>query len=99
MAEMKKMVGVRFLPALMAVAVACLIGAGFVVLFLGRATPTNANQARLINELVALSQKIPTQAALALSGNEAAFDELEKARERYSQLAEKLGPQVQGLSA
>jgi twitching motility protein PilJ len=99
MAEMKKMVGVRFLPALMVAALVCIGAAGAVVLFLGRATPTGATQVRQINELVALSQKIPAQAAIALSGNEAAFEELEKARGRYSQLAESLGPQVQGLSA
>jgi twitching motility protein PilJ len=99
MAEMKKMAGAWQLPALMVAALACFLGAAVVVLSLGRAAPTGATQVRQINELVALSQKIPAQAAIALSGNEAAFDELEKARERYSQLAESLGPQVQGLSA
>jgi twitching motility protein PilJ len=99
MAEMKKMAGAWQLPALMVAALVCFLGAAVVVLSLGRAAPTGATQVRQINELVALSQKIPAQAAIALSGNEAAFDELEKARERYSQLAESLGPQVQGLSA
>src|SRR5688500_7750996 len=97
MAEMKKMAGVRFLPALMVAALVCIGGASAVVLLLGGETSSSAQQVRQINTLVVLSQKIPAQAGLALSGNEKAFDELERAREDYSQMAEKLGPQVQGL--
>jgi twitching motility protein PilJ len=100
MAEMKKTSGaLRFLLPALAVALVCIAVACVVVLLVGRDAPTGATQVRQINELVALSQRIPAQAAIALSGNETGFDELERAREVYSQLAEKLGPQVQGLSA
>ena len=99
MAEMKKMVGVRFLPALMVVALVCIGVATAVVLFFGGETSTSAQQVRQINALLALSYKIPAEATNALSGNEAAFDALERDRLRYSTLAESLGQQVQGLSA
>ena len=99
MAEIKKMVGVRFLPALMVASLVCIGLASIVVLFVGRDTPAGNTQVRQINELVGLSQRIPAQASSALAGNEAAFEELERARERYSQLAETLGDQAQGLSA
>ena len=97
MAEIKKSLGARALPLLMGASLVVVATASIVVLFLGRDTGVGATQARQINALVALSQKIPGQANSALAGSEAAFEELERAREQYSQLAEALGPEVQEL--
>jgi hypothetical protein len=100
MPEIKKSSGaLRFLLPALAVAFVLVLVASTAVLVLGRDSPTGTTQVRQINELVALSQKIPAQAGVALSGNENGFDELERGREVYSQLAEKLGPEVQGLPA
>lgn len=90
MADIKGMIGARYMPLLIAVALLCVVLAIAVVGFGNRDAEQSANQVRQINELVALSQKIPAQASQALSGNEPAFDDLEKARERYAKLAEAL---------
>lgn len=96
-AQTHKMYGVRFLPILLAIALACIAVAAGLLVFANRDTGQNPDQVRQINELVALSQKIPAQAASALAGRPAAFDAMDKAVERYSKLAETIGPDVQGF--
>jgi twitching motility protein PilJ len=91
------MAGVRFLPLLMAVALVCVIAAIGLIAFANRDSEQGADQTRQINELVALSQKIPSQSSAALSGNEAAFDALQKSQQRYSKLAETLAAQTQSV--
>jgi twitching motility protein PilJ len=98
MAE-KKMIGVRFLPALMAVALACVLAALGLLLFAGKSTGGDEKSVREMNELLALSQKVPLQANAALSGTPGAFNALSESRSRYSALAISLGPDVQGFAS
>jgi twitching motility protein PilJ len=98
MVDANKMYGVRFLPMLMAVALACIAVAAGLFAFGGEEFSASVEQVRQINELVALSQKIPSQAATALTGNEAAFDALAKSRARYAKLSESIGPESQNFS-
>lgn len=93
-----KMIGVRFLPALMAVALVCLVTAVGLLAFAGKDTGSNANSVREMNELLALSQKLPSQANAALSGTPGAFNALSESRTRYSTLAASLGPDTQGFT-
>lgn len=93
-----KMYGVRFLPVLMAIALLCIAVAVGLLVFGSRDSGQSPDQVRQINELVALSQKIPAQAISALAGRPAAFDAMGKAVERYSKLAETIGPDVQGFA-
>ena len=96
MAE-KKMIGVRFLPALMAVAVACVLLALGLLVFAGKDTGSNPDGVREMNELLALSQKLPMQANAALSGTPGAFNALADSRARYSTLTASLGSDVQSF--
>ncbi len=91
------MTGVRFLPLLLAVALICVVLAIALVAFGNRDSEQSGEQARQINELVALSQKIPSQSSAALSGNETAFDALQKSQQRFSKLAESLAGQTQNV--
>jgi twitching motility protein PilJ len=97
MAE-KKMVGVRFLPALMVVALVCVVVALGLLAFAGRDTGGDDKSMREMNELLALSQKLPLQANAALSGTQGAFNALSESRTRYSTLANSLGPDVQSFA-
>ena len=56
-----------------------------------------ATSVRSLNELLALSQKIPAQANAALNGDAAALDELSKSRARYSSSRTSLGGDVQSF--
>jgi twitching motility protein PilJ len=99
MVDPNKMYGVRFLPVLMAVALACIAAAIALFAFGGQDDSSSVEQVRQINELVALSQKIPSQAATALAGSESAFDALAKSRARYAKLSESIGPEAQNFSS
>lgn len=90
-----KMYGVRFLPVLMIVALVCIVTAVGLLLFADQGSGGTAASVREMNELLALSQKIPAQANSALNGNAAAFDALAQSRTRYSTLASSLGADVE----
>lgn len=92
------MIGVRFLPALMVVALVCVVTALGLLAFAGKDTGGNDQSIREMNELLALSQKLPLQANAALSGTPGAFNALSDSRTRYSTLAASLGPDVQGFA-
>jgi twitching motility protein PilJ len=92
-----KMHGVRFLPLLLGIALFCIVAAAVLLALGTRGSGQNVDQVRQINELVALSQKIPALGTGALAGNVDAFDGITKARERYSKLADSIGPEVQGF--
>ena len=94
-----KAYGVNFLPALIVVAIVAVAAAIALFLLGNRDASGSADQLRQVNELVALSQKMPSQATGALSGNAAAFDALATARQSYSRAAETLGPEAQNLGA
>jgi len=83
--------GVRFLPLLLGIALVCTVLALGLIAFGNRDTEQSGDQVRQVNELVALSQKIPSQASAALLGNEAPFDALAKSQQRFSKLAESVG--------
>jgi twitching motility protein PilJ len=91
------MVGVRFLPVLMVLALVCVITA-VVLLLLGRDAGSATGNAREMNELLALSQKLPAQANAALSGTSGAFNALSQSRTRYATLANSLGPDVKDFA-
>jgi hypothetical protein len=91
------MAGVRFLPPLMVISLVCVVIAVALLAFGNRDSEQGADQVRQINELVALSQKIPSQASAALSGNEPAFDALAKSQQRYSRLAESEALRTQAI--
>ncbi len=99
MAAPNKTYGVKFIPALIALALTCVAAAAVLYLFSTRDSAEGADQVRQINELVALSQKIPSQATGALSGNATAFEALATSRQRYTRLAEAIGPDAQNLGA
>ena len=83
-----KMIGVRFLPALMTVALICVLTALALLAFAGKDIGSGANSVREMNELLALSQKLPSQANAALSGDAAARStRCAESRTRYSDAA------------
>nr|WP_298720330.1 methyl-accepting chemotaxis protein [uncultured Steroidobacter sp.] len=92
-----KMIGVRFLPVLMVIALGCVVAALGLLAFAGKETGGDAQSVREMNELLALSQKLPLQANAALSGTPGAFNALSASRTRYSTLAAALGPDVQSF--
>jgi len=92
---LKKMYGVRFLPLLLGIALLSTLAALAWLLFAGGKSG-GVTQKREVNELVALSQKIPAQASTALGGKAEAFDALSKTVARYSKLADEL-PEAQGF--
>jgi len=96
MAETKTY-GVRFLPVLMVIALVCVAAATGLLAFGGQDMEAGQSSVRSMNELLALSQKIPAQANAALSGEAAALDRLSKSRARYSELAQTLGGDVQAF--
>ena len=65
---LKKMYGVRFLPPLLALALIAIVAAVALLAFGGGSTGQDPARSRQLNELVALSQKIPAQASGALAG-------------------------------
>ncbi len=96
-ANANKMHGVRFLPLLLGIALVCIVIAVGLLLFVNRDSGQDAQQARHINEVVALSQKIPSLTTGALSGKVEAFDALAKALSRYSRLVETAGPEARSF--
>jgi twitching motility protein PilJ len=100
MADAKKSYyGVRFLPVLIAIAIASVAAATALYFLSSLDTTQDANQAHQINELVALSQKIPSQATSALSGNAQAFDSLSASRQQFARVAAAVGPEAEKLPA
>jgi twitching motility protein PilJ len=91
-----KMRGVKFLPALMVIALLCLVGALGVLTF-NLFAERSSNQSAQLGELLVLSQKIPVQSGDALSGDAAAFEGLAQTLARYQSLAETL-PAVDGFA-
>jgi twitching motility protein PilJ len=89
-----KMYGVRFLPALMVIALVCVAAAAGLLAFGGQDMDSGANSVRSLNELLALSQKIPAQANAAVNGEAGALEKLRQSRTRYSELATSLGDDV-----
>ncbi|MGH8238722.1 MAG: hypothetical protein ACREXP_17110, partial [Steroidobacteraceae bacterium] len=82
-----KMYGVRFLPVLMVIALVCVAAAAGLLAFAGRDMDAGASSVRSMNELLALSQKIPAQANAALNGEPGSLERLRQSRVRYSDLA------------
>lgn len=99
MAAANKTYGVKFLPVLIAIALACVTAAIVLYLFSTRGASQDVDQVRQINELVALSQKIPSQASGALSGNAAAFEALATTRQQYGRVAAVIGSGAEDLKA
>src|SRR5690606_7724328 len=62
-----RMIGVRFLPALMVAALICVLAALGLLMFAGKDAGGDVKSVRETNELLALSQKLPLQANAALS--------------------------------
>ncbi len=81
--------GVKFLPALIGVAVACIVLAVALMIYgngsSGAAVPEVGGTGRA-GELLALSQSMPLQAASALAGDPIAFDALAESRARFEAL-------------
>jgi twitching motility protein PilJ len=92
-----KMYGVRFLPALMVIALVCVAAAAGLLAFGGQDMEAGQSSVRSMNELLALSQKIPAQANAALNGEAGALEKLRQSRTRYSELAHTLGGDVQSF--
>src|ERR1043165_8275244 len=92
-----KMYGVRFLPALMVIALVCVAAAAGLLAFGGEDMEAGQASVRSMNELLALSQKIPAQANAALNGEAGSLDKLRASRARYSELAHFLGGDVQSF--
>jgi twitching motility protein PilJ len=99
MADTNKMYGVRLLPALLSIALLCIAAAVVLLLVANRGSGQSVEQVRQINELVALSQKVPSLAMSAVAGKADAFDGLAKSLERYSTLADAAGPEVKSFPA
>jgi twitching motility protein PilJ len=92
-----KMYGVRFLPVLMVIALVCVAAAAGLLAFGGQDMDDGARSVRSLNELLALSQKIPAQSNAALNGDAPALERLRQSRARYSELAQSLGGDVQSF--
>jgi twitching motility protein PilJ len=92
-----KMYGVRFLPVLMVIALVCVAAAAGLLAFAGQDMDAGASSVRSMNELLALSQKIPAQANAALNGEPGSLERLRQSRVRYSDLAHFLGDDVQSF--
>jgi len=84
--------GVRFLPGLMIVALLCIAAAIGLLVFGGADAGRGGTQA--LNELLVVSQRMPSQAHAALGGAQDAFETLEQSRDRYAELASELGGEV-----
>jgi twitching motility protein PilJ len=97
MAETKTY-GVRFMPVLLAIALVCVAAAAGLLAFGGQSGGAGEAHVRETNELLALSQKIPAQAAAAVSGTSSAFDALSSSTARFSDIAKTLGPDVESFA-
>jgi twitching motility protein PilJ len=94
-----KTYGVRFLPALLAIALISVAAAGALLFLADRGANSAEADPRDFSEFLALSQKLPMQAMNALNGNPKAFDALAQSRARAAELAASLGGEVQGFAA
>jgi twitching motility protein PilJ len=93
-----KMNSVKYVPALTGLALLCVVLAAGLLVFNSQQTGGNLDHVRRLSSLVALSQKIPSQAAGAVAGKAEAFDALSRARAEYNTLVKSLG-EVQGVAA
>lgn len=93
-----KMRGVKGLPVLIGLGLACVVLAG-VSLWFGRdrGVPAASNASSM--ELLALSQTMPLQASSALAGDFAAFDALAASHSRFESLAPGLEAGLQDTAA
>ena len=71
MADNNRVLSVRFVPILLVVSIVCIAAAAVFVALGGGGSGDSADKTRELNQLVALSQKIPAQAQAA-PGNPAA---------------------------
>jgi len=97
-----KFKGVKFLPALIGVAVACIVLAVALMLYgrlSGNSGAAASGKASTTAELLALSQGMPLQAASALAGDAKAFDALAESHALFESLAPGLAPGVQDTAA
>ncbi len=97
-----KFKGVKFLPALIGVAVACIVLAVALILYgrlSGNSGAAASGKASTTAELLALSQGMPLQAASALAGDAKAFDALAESHALFESLAPGLAPGVQDTAA
>jgi twitching motility protein PilJ len=95
-----KMNGVKFVPALAGFALLCVAVAAVLLVMANRsASSAGVDQVRRAGELVALAQKIPSQAAGAMAGRSSAFDALANSRTEYNSLLSEAGTALQGGSA
>jgi twitching motility protein PilJ len=97
-----KFKGVQFLPALIGVAVACIVLAVALMLYgslSGSPNTAAPGKAEASAELLALSQAMPLQATSALAGDANAFDALGESHARFEALAPGLVPAVQDTAA
>ena len=93
-----KMYGVRFLPVLMVIALVCVAAAAGLLAFGGQDMDAGASSVRSMNELLALSQKIPAAGERGAERRCAgASNALRQSRARYSELAQSLGGDVQSF--
>ena len=93
-----KMYGLRFMPALIGIALLCVMVA---VALLSLTVPNSSNdrdQVSEINQVLALSQKIPAQASAAITGNAQAFDALSEARSQFASAVSTAGGDVQSFA-
>ena len=95
---LEKVNGVKFVPALAGLALACVVFAIVALILDGRQSGADVEHLRKLSQLVAISQKMPSQAAAAVAGKAQAFDELAKSRTRYHSLVTELS-EAQKLGA
>jgi len=93
-----KMYGLRFMPGLIGIALLCVMVA---VALLSLTAPNSSNdrdQVSEINQVLALSQKIPAQASAAITGNAQAFDALNDARSQFATAVSAAAGDVQSFA-
>ena len=98
MSDTKSYGGVRFLPAFMLAALVLVAAAAALLAYSDQKAGSEDADPRSLNELLALSQKMPLQSATAVTGNASSFDALSQSRSRFAELAQSLGPDVQGFT-
>jgi twitching motility protein PilJ len=99
MADNNRVLSVRYVPILLVVSIVCMLAAAAFVALGGGSAGASADKSRELNQLVALSQKIPAQAQAALSGNAQGFTALAQSRTRYGAFANAVGAEVTGFDA
>jgi twitching motility protein PilJ len=97
-----KFKGVRFLPALIGVAAACIVFAVALIIYgnvSGSAATAGQGRDQQTGEMLALSQAIPLQATSALAGEPMAFAALAESRARFEALVPGLAAGMQDTGA